>query len=152
MNCKYVQDLSFYVATCSVRQPYKQNPPKDTLTSDSNRRFRGSPKALLVLVICWKDSWNSQKAVILVVTVYCTKRTQIKRELTGRVQERLQIWSLDCPFSMKFWIVWLSQHKRVTVCTKYHQPGKLTWNSRAFIGARLYTALARTHLVLELIT
>ena len=83
MNCKYVQDLSFYVATYSVRQLYKQNPPKDTLTSDSNRRFRGPSKALLVLVICWKDSWNSQKAVILVVTVYCRKRTQIKREFMG---------------------------------------------------------------------
>ena len=139
-------------AAGSERQLYKENPPKDTLTSDFNCRFRGSSKALLVLVICWKDSWNLQKAVILTVTVYCREKKQIKRELMGRVQQRLDIWSLDYPFSMKFWIVWLSQHKWVTVCTKCHQPGKLICNSRTFIRVWLYTALARTHLALELIT
>lgn len=60
----------------------KGNGPHKTITTNSNCKFRGFPKQPSVSIICWKDSRDSQKAVILTVLVYHRKRIQIKIKIS----------------------------------------------------------------------
>lgn len=59
-----------FLSRVSQTLKFKGTTPKTILTSYTNCKFGVFPKPPSHLIIFWKDSWNSLKAIIYMVMVY----------------------------------------------------------------------------------